>query len=65
MTNQHCKAKGDGDRQFECGGHAVMRTFRAVFNFYSISFSRSFEFRVNPMGNTTSLGVQTGLMMTV
>ncbi|KAJ7779351.1 hypothetical protein DFH07DRAFT_950415 [Mycena maculata] len=26
MTNQHCKAKGDG--QFECGGHAVMRKYR-------------------------------------
>ncbi|KAJ7764044.1 hypothetical protein DFH07DRAFT_1017031 [Mycena maculata] len=26
MTNQHCKAKGEG--QFECGGHAVMRKYR-------------------------------------
>ncbi|KAF7333760.1 hypothetical protein MVEN_02332700 [Mycena venus] len=26
MTNQHCKAKGDG--QFECGGHAVMRKYQ-------------------------------------
>ncbi|KAJ6615747.1 hypothetical protein B0H10DRAFT_1949633 [Mycena sp. CBHHK59/15] len=38
MTNQHCKAKGDG--QFECGGHVVMRKYRMVFNFYFISFSR-------------------------
>ncbi|KAJ7895424.1 hypothetical protein B0H13DRAFT_1885545 [Mycena leptocephala] len=28
MTNQHCKAKGDGSSQFECGGHAVMRKYR-------------------------------------
>ncbi|KAJ7870988.1 hypothetical protein B0H14DRAFT_3571890 [Mycena olivaceomarginata] len=27
MINQHCKAKGDGNGQFECGGHAVMRKY--------------------------------------
>ncbi|KAJ7699084.1 hypothetical protein B0H14DRAFT_2649327 [Mycena olivaceomarginata] len=39
MINQHCKAKGDSNGQFECGGHAVMRKYRTVFNFYFISFS--------------------------
>ncbi|KAJ7195976.1 hypothetical protein B0H12DRAFT_1082097 [Mycena haematopus] len=28
-TNQYCKAKGDGDGQFQCGGHAVMRKYHA------------------------------------
>jgi hypothetical protein len=56
VTNQHCKAKGDGNGQFECGGHAVMRKYRTVFNFYFISFSPLIQIQGKSSGKHYFIG---------
>ncbi|KAJ7858921.1 hypothetical protein B0H14DRAFT_3135338 [Mycena olivaceomarginata] len=56
MINQHCKAKGDGNSQFECGGHAVMRKYRTVFNSYFISFSPLIQIQGKSSGKHYFIG---------
>ncbi|KAJ7789997.1 hypothetical protein B0H14DRAFT_3161631 [Mycena olivaceomarginata] len=56
MINQHCKAKGEGNGQFECGGHAVMRKYGTVFNFYFISFSPLIQIQGKSSGKHYFIG---------